>query len=289
MRAAVRRDGVVSRRDDPALATSIDALVRKGELRIVLPGVFTSSATSDGVDLRVLALARWAPEAVLLRDAAARLTFWPTRTADVVEAALRARGTYPGYRFTRRQLPPEVVVRRRGIAMTTPAMTALDLADGETEAIDLALRTRSATLDQMREALRLTPGRRGNRQRLVHLLDSRDEPWSAAERLTHRLLREAGIRGWRSNHPVVVDGRLFFVDVAFVGARVAVEVDGRLHELDIGVFENDRWRQNALVLGGWTVLRFTWAMLTRHPEVVLSTIEAALADRAAEKGSLDRL
>ena len=288
MRALVRREGVISRRHEPALATSIDALVRKGELRAVLPGICTSSGVADTFELRVLALARWAPEAVLLGDAAARLTFWPARTTEVVEAAFRTRATHPGFRFTRRLLPPEVVGRHRGVRVTTPAMTALDLASGETEAIDLALRTRSATLEQMKDALRLTPGRRGNQQRLRHLLDSRDEPWSAAERLAHRLLRQARISGWRSNHPVVVDGRLFYVDIAFVRARLAVEIDGRLHELDAGVFENDRWRQNALVLDGWTVLRFTWAMLTRHPEVVVATIDAALAERAAEKGALDR-
>jgi very-short-patch-repair endonuclease len=277
VRATVRRDGVICRRDEPALATSVDALVRKGELRPVLPGVFTWSSAPQTFDLRVLALSRWAPEAVLLRGSAARLTFWSSCPTEVVECALRRRASAPGFLFAERRLPPELVSRRRGLGLTTPAMTALDLADTDTEAIDLALRTRSATLDQMRDALRLTPGRRGNQQRLVSLVDSRDEPWSAAERLAHRLLREAGIGGWRSNHPVTVDGRLFYVDVAFVRSRVAVEIDGRLHELDPGVFENDRWRQNALALDGWTVLRFTWAMLTRHPEVVVRTVREALA------------
>jgi very-short-patch-repair endonuclease len=127
------------------------------------------------------------------------------------------------------------------------------------------------------EAFELTRGRRGNRQRLRRLIDSRDEARSAAERLCHRLLRDARLTGWEPNLPVRSGGRLYLLDVAFPGAGLVVEIDGRLHEDDPDVFENDRWRQNALVLDGWVVVRVTWAMLTTHPEAVLETIRAALA------------
>lgn len=55
-----------------------------------------------------------------------------------------------------------------------------------------------------------------------------------------------------------------------------LEIDGRLHEDDDDVFENDRHRQNALVLDGWMVLRFTWHMLTEQPELVLASVLTAL-------------
>ena len=55
-----------------------------------------------------------------------------------------------------------------------------------------------------------------------------------------------------------------------------IEIDGRLHEDDPDVFENDRWRQDALVLEGWTVLRFTWRMLEDHPEVVVARVERTI-------------
>jgi very-short-patch-repair endonuclease len=58
--------------------------------------------------------------------------------------------------------------------------------------------------------------------------------------------------------------------------RVALEIDGRLHETDRGLFESDRWRQNHLVLDGWLVLRCTWSMLTQHPDLVVQTVQRAL-------------
>jgi hypothetical protein len=41
-------------------------------------------------------------------------------------------------------------------------------------------------------------------------------------------------------------------------------------------FETDRWRQNLLVLNGWFVLRFTWAMIEEHPEKVIAMVREAI-------------
>jgi very-short-patch-repair endonuclease len=160
---------------------------------------------------------------------------------------------------------------------TTPALTAIDVATLEdANAVDIALRSRQVRLDDLHDALRATPYRPGNQARLQVLLDSRDEPWSEAERRGHRLLREARVTGWRSNLPVRLGGALYYLDIAFPRARLAVEIDGRLHELDREVFESDRWRQNALVQAGWRVLRFTWSMLVNHPEQFVRDILHAL-------------
>jgi len=42
------------------------------------------------------------------------------------------------------------------------------------------------------------------------------------------------------------------------------------------VFESDRWRQHLLVLNGWFVLRFTWAMIEEHPERVIAMVREAI-------------
>jgi very-short-patch-repair endonuclease len=128
----------------------------------------------------------------------------------------------------------------------------------------------------MWRALELSPYRDGNALRRRLLLDSRDEPWSAAERLCHRLLREAGITGWRANVAAPTLGHIYFIDVAFEHLMLGLEIDGRRHQNDQNLFEWDRWRQNALVLQGWRVLRFTWDMLTCHPDLVVQTIREAL-------------
>ena len=71
-------------------------------------------------------------------------------------------------------------------------------------------------------------------------------------------------------------GRLYYIDIAFTRVRLAIEIDGRLHETDEDLFQSDRWRQNALVAAGWTVLRFTWEMLTDHSEAFIEAVRHAL-------------
>ncbi len=272
----VRRDGVVSRREEPLLRTTIDWLVRAGELAPVLPGIYSAAEQTDDFRVRVLALRRWCPDAVLTDAAAARLTFWSSIRVAEIGAASDRQGVHAGFRLVRRTIPDELLREQDGLRMTVPALTALDLCEQGTDGIDHVLRSRAATLAELWRAFELTRGRRGNRQRLRHLIDSRAEPWSAAERLCHRLLHEAGIGGWTANLPVRAGGRNYFLDVAFPDLGVVVEIDGRLHEDDPDVFENDRWRQNDLVLDGWIVVGFTWAMLDKHPDVVLATIRSAL-------------
>jgi very-short-patch-repair endonuclease len=128
----------------------------------------------------------------------------------------------------------------------------------------------------MHQALELTAARVGNPERRRLLLDSKDEPWSAAERKFHRLLRAAGITAWKANQPIVLGSSLFFIDVAFREVRLAIEIDGRLYHSDSEVFETDRRRQNLLVLDGWCVLRFTSSMIDDRPAEVVALVREAL-------------
>jgi very-short-patch-repair endonuclease len=87
----------------------------------------------------------------------------------------------------------------------------------------------------------------------------------------------SGFTGWQANVPLVVDGSRYVIDVLFRLARLAIEVDGRQYHGD-ATFESDRWRQNALVLDGWRVLRFTWTMLNSYPDRVTAMVLSALGD-----------
>lgn len=270
--------GLVARRDHPHLAGSFDWLVREGRLAAVLPGVYAAPEIARTWQTRVRALGLRHRDAVLLGAAAARVSFWPNAPLDRIEAAVPGvLKPQPGFSFNRRYIPAELIADRDGLRYSVPALTAIDLATFAcSDAIDVALRTRATTLASMYEALRQTPHRAGNRERLKLLIDSRGEPWSAAERLSHRLLRATQIRGWETNLPVRVHGQLFYLDIAFKQQKLAIEIDGRLHETDEDLFESDRWRQNALVAEGWRVLRFTMAMLRDHPEVFIAAILDAL-------------
>jgi very-short-patch-repair endonuclease len=278
-------EGVIVRRDHPKLVGTIERLVRNGNLRSVLPGVYAEPGACDSIQTRIRALMRWDPDAVLIGSAAAWVSFWPELRVEAVECALRhSRATQTGYCFTRRHIPAELVVNRSGLRYTTPALTALDLcATVGGDAIDQALRTRATTLAQLHQAMELTAARVGNRTRRELLLESRAEPWSKAERLFHRLLRDAGITGWQANRPVVLDDSTFYVDILFRRLKLVIEIDGRLYHTGAEVFESDRWRQNLLVLNGWFVLRFTWTMVEEHPERVIAMVREAIEMLTAQQ------
>ena len=275
----IRRDGLISRRDHPSLANTIAWLVRQGKLVPVLPGVYAQPEVARNVEMLIRAVSLRHPDAVVFGGAAARVSFWPEAPMRTIDVAASTRvASRSGYTFSRRHIPAELVIERDRLRFTTPALTAIDLATFEcADAIDIALRTRAATLEGMYEALRLTPNRAGNQQRLRLLIDSRNEPWSAAERLAHRILRAARFTGWEANFAVFLEGRRYYIDIAFPHIKLAIEIDGRLHEEDHDLFESDRWRQNALVADGWRVLRFTWEMLNKHPEVLVAAILQAIA------------
>jgi len=274
----INRDGLILRRDRPHLVGPLDRLVRAGTLTAVLPGVYVPPERASDFFTRVTAVMHARPDAVLIEHAAAKASFWPAiRSARVACAVPTKVFPQPGFDFRRRRVPPELIAERDGIRFTSPALTALDLVEFVGgDAIDNALRTGSTTLPLLRAALEATKSRRGNAARWTMLLDSRDEPWSNGERKFHRMLRDAGLTGWAPNFPLVVAGSRYWLDVAFPDLRLAIEVDGQVHRDDEATFEGDRWRQNALVVDGWRVIRFTMRMIEDHPDAVLATIRAAL-------------
>lgn len=276
----LRSRGCVSAKAHPHLASSLTWEASCGRLLRILPGIYIDSERCRDPLIRACAAGAWAPDGVITGFAAAKVSFWPGAPLEAITLAMpHGRPGQPGFRVERRVVPPEYVLQRRGFRITAPALTVLDLValTGGGEAIDQALRVRAVTLDSLYETLAALPHRRGNRVRAEMLLDSRDEPWSEAERRTHHLLRAAEISGWDTNVSVCPDRSRFFVDILFERLKVVVEIDGYAFHSDREVFETDRVRQNALVLDGWLVLRYTWRMIVEDPERVIAEIRAALA------------
>lgn len=269
--------GVLARREHRDLSGTIDRRLRCRGLVTLLPGVYGLPELARDPRALVAAALLWAgPDAVLTGLAAARHTYWPSAPASPVTLALptTTKRSRAGIQVERRSVPPELVLTRGGFRVTQPWATAVDLASTRHggSAIDEALRTRSATLEQMWRALALQPGRPGHGLRRVLLHDSRDAPWSEAERDCHRLLRAGRISGWTTNQ--LVAG--YRVDVLFRQERVVIEVDGWAVHGGRQAFEDDRARRNALVLAGYTVLNFTWRQLQDEPQWVLECVRQAL-------------
>lgn len=179
----------------------------------------------------------------------------------------------------RSTVPSEMIWRRGRIPVTCAAYTAVELAIGPHggDVIDRALRSRTATLQQMWDALAAMPHRRGNQQRRRLLHDSRDEPWSELEREGHRLFRRRRLKGWRTNVPVSTAGGDYAVDVLFHRYRLIIEFDGYEFHSAPDAFEKDRKRRNDLVLAGYTVLNFTWAQVFNDPNWVAACVQQAIS------------
>ena len=231
--------------------------------------------------MRLAATALWAgPDAIFTGLAAAKLSFWESCALTRITLSVKGHGarSRAGVTVEQRRIAPAYVVTRRGLRLTSPALTAVDLAASALggDIIDRVLRLRAATLDEMWTAWRAHPGRAGNAVRAELLRDSRDVPWSAAERLQHRLLRAARIPGWKANQWVSCDTAGYYVDVLFRERRLVVEIDGWETHATRLAFEADRRRRNQLVLAGYAVLNFTYRQLVDDPDWVIGCIRTAL-------------
>lgn len=268
------------RQQPPVIARAIDHAVARGELRQVLPGVYCTCTTLLEWRTLTLAACLYLPDAVVTGAAAAALSFWPSRQVAQVTAAHRNPIRTQGPVVWQRQRIPVEWIRTAGpLRITHPAWTAVDLCgEGDSAPLDVALR-RGIKLTDLWRAFEAMPGRPNNQTRRLLLKDSRDEPWSPAERLAHKLLRQAGITGWQTNWPV----HRYYIDIAWPRLRIAVEVDGFEYHSGPAQFQEDRLRDQILTSEGWVVLRVTWQQLAHDPEGFLQRLRRVLLRRSRDE------
>ena len=259
--------GVLAAADVPGSARCLSRLAATGAVVRLLPGIYAVAAIADRVEVRCQAIMLWDPDAVITGLAAARLSWWKDASVTTIEFhSVRKKWAPKGFRLHRSRVPEEDIVELGGVRVARVAWVAAHLAHSDHGAtIDAALRITRLTLDALWQAFARGRGRHGNPVRRKMLQDSRDEPWSPGERWLHRVLRAAGLAGWVTNLEVRLPSGVRFLDVAFRGARVAIEFDGREFH-GPGQFEKDRQRQNQLVAAGWRLLRVTWQMLDNPAE-----------------------
>lgn len=117
--------------------------------------------------------------------------------------------------------------------------------------------------------------------RLRRLLDDRDRrgvPESELERRFLQLVRRARLPQPARQYRI---GR-WRVDFAYPEARIAVELDGYRSHSSLERFRSDRRRQNAVIVRGWQVLRFTWDDVVGDPSGVAAVLRAALEETAVQ-------
>jgi very-short-patch-repair endonuclease len=275
-------DGVVTLAQARSAGLSQDAInrrVRTGKWTRCSPGVYFADDRPFTDSARVRAAVWGYGHRAVASGLAAAWWLGLTKFApDVVEVTVprdsngRVRS---GSRIRRRDLHASDIVERNGLNVTALPLTVIEASvrrGGGAKLMDAALQ-RHVELKPLWNAHLRNKGRYGSpaARRLLQAAD--DGTRSAAERLMVQLLKSAGINGWKANYPVAG----YKVDFAFVGPKVAIEVDGLAFHSDADDFHGDRVRQNAIALAGWQVLRFTWIDLTEYPDRVIATIRHAIS------------
>jgi very-short-patch-repair endonuclease len=289
MAVARRQEGLIHRRQLHALGVTdrqIHRLVGQGCLRKLDHGVLRVSG-APATRLATLWQPVLATRGVLVSGSAAFLWGMLREPPAVVQIAVRPGRRLtppPGCQLRRVELTRGELTRRYGLPLTGQIRSALDLLAAldiveATTFADRAISQGWLTIADLQH--RLAAPLPGNVQlrKLIRTLAGGAE--AESERRLHRLLRAHRITGWTANHPVLIGGTMIArLDIAFVEARLAIEVDGFAYHRDRDRFQRDRTRQNALVNLGWTVLRFTWQDITAKPDQVIATVRLALS-RAA--------
>ena len=284
-------DGVITLAQAQQAGLSRQAVyrrVRSGHWLRCSPGVYfvDDRLFTDRARIRA-AIWGYGPRAVASGLTAAwwlEITTFPPETVEVtVPAVSNPRRRY-NIRTRRRDLDPADCVTRRGLRVTTLALTVVEAATrrgGGMKIIDTVLQRHLLELGDLWGAHLRNTGRHGSpaARRLLRAADSGAH--SEAERLLVRLLRRARITGWQANQRL---GR-WEIDVLFRGPKIALEVDGLAFHTDPEAFQRDRVKQNELALMGYQILRFTWLDLTEYADRVLAEITFALSHRAAGAAS----
>lgn len=300
VRAAVaallrRQDGVISRTQ--ALASGMTSGAIRWQLETntwerVHPSVYRSAAHPTSTAGRLRAASLWAGDLALVAGVAAAW-WWGLAPVGLTTVELwipvrRHLRRQPRTTIVRRYIPPDDRDQHRGVPVTGLALTALHAAVAMGEQggpmLDRALQGR-VSFTEIRAAHYRNMNIAGAALAGKLLAQAADRSAAMSERLCIKLLKDAGITGWRINRHVDDIGEF---DIVFDDARVVLEIDGWAWHHTPDRFQRDRAKQNRIVLGGWTVLRFTWFDLNSRPRTVIAQVRAAvdtgLSPRAGRPG-----
>jgi len=285
-RLAGRDDDVIARSSllhEAVTSTAIDDRVRSGRLRPMHPGVyFAGHGEPSRLQAHRAAVLACGATAVLRRASAGEL--WRMLSAhpgppEVLCAGARRRGPAGVALARTAHLPPNEVTAYRGIPVTTPARTLLDLAAADHPGLEHALNEALALRLVRRDGLEslAAAGRRGSARLRSLLTDSAGYTHEGAERLLRSLVRRAQVPRPLFNYRLLGRDR----DAVWPEHRLVLEVDSFAVHGSRLAFERDRRRDQELAAHGYRTVRVTWRQLVEEPEAVVARLAAALALAAA--------
>lgn len=281
-RLAAANDELVDRSvllDEGFARAAIDRRVQIGRLRVLHPGVyFAGHGEPSRTQIHLAAvLATGTGSASGLSSAAElwRLLAAAPGPPHVVRAGPRRRGPAGIVVHHATHLPPTETAVHRGIPVTTPARTLLDLAAADHPGLELALDEAFALRLVQRPELDAlaASGRRGG-ARLRRLLEaSEGYTRKGAEREMRGLVLKAQLPLPVFNHLLAGRER----DAVWLEHRIVLEIDGFATHGGQRAFHADRRRDQDVAAAGYLPLRATWPQLTGEPEALVARLAAALA------------
>jgi hypothetical protein len=263
-------------------AKAIDYRLRRGRLHVEHRGVFAVGHAVSSVEGRWwAALLACGENAVLSHMTAALAWELTTGAGGLVEVTTpHSRQKLPGIRrHSSRVLPDHERTELRGMPITTPARTVLDLASRLShrrleQVLDRGEQLRLLDLRDLHRTLGEHGGRCGVPQ-LRRALE-RYAPAVVRSELEERFLELCDEHALpRPIVNAIVEG--FEVDAYWPSARLVVELDGYAYHRSPEAFERDRERDVALTLAGLRVVRLTWRAVTTDAARSAASIRRLIA------------
>jgi hypothetical protein len=265
-------------------ADALAARVRKGLLYPLHRGVYAVGHPNPPIEGRFLAAVKaCGPGAVLSHYAAAAhwgFVLWDDRHPEVTVVGAATR-VHRGIQVHRTAVLERVdMLRHRGIAITSPARTPVDLAavlgyGPLRRAVRQALALRHVSPRHLAAALSRLGARRGVAN-LARILATGPAPTrSELEDLVLELIQGGGLAHPDVNVPLVLAGRRVVPDFRWPEQRLVVEADSAAWHDDPLSREDDAERQALLEAHGERVLRVTWDQTISRPRQTLARIRAA--------------
>jgi very-short-patch-repair endonuclease len=261
-------------------------LVRRGSIARVARGVYAGSASTEVPD--PYAVTR-SSRVVVSHDSSAA---WfgidlPEAPGLLHLTAPRNRGrrrnAIAGARLHRARLTARDICVIRGLRVTCPARTAVDIArhaslEHSVAIVDSFLRAKLLTVREFAAAAQSAQGPGRSRIQLVATLID-PASGSILESLTRVLLWRHNLPRPTTQHPFRHHERgwIGYVDFAWPGRRAILECDGYEFHSSREPFQKDRRRWSAISSSGWRLAVVTWFDVTRDSDYVVAVVRDLLS------------
>lgn len=284
---AARQYGHVTREQLLKLGLTPNEISKRltsGRLIAVYRGVYAvGHPRPEPIARAAAAVLACGPGAVLSHFSAAAL--WGIRTGwpSVPEVTVAARRRPSGIRVhVHPALERQDTRRHRGIRVTSPARTVLDIAPrltpkGRARAVNEARLNCGLRLAHLQELLERNPYHPGTRLLRPFVEQPTGPTRSEFEDRFLSFAREFGLPTPRMNARVAG----YEVDALFEAEKVIVELDGYEYHRDRRSFEGDRERDATTLAADHVTFRMTWERITRAPEREAARLRAILRHRRA--------